>query len=101
MIKFKGEICDGAITYLREHSGYRWTDVLDYICEHWDLDNEFDDLIDQCCKNNGYENFEQIYTISLNETKYKLEVQPIKEKFSKLLGEHLINRFEESLNKEL
>ena len=101
MIKFKGEICDNAITYLRLNSGYRWTDVLDYICEYWDLDKDFDGIIDKCCKVNGYESFEQVYNKSLNETKYKLEGLNTKDKFSTLLGKMLVTMFEESLKKQL
>jgi hypothetical protein len=94
---FKGDICDGAIKYLKEHSGYRWTDVLDYICDNWDLDNEFDSLIEDACQKNYNLSYEDFKRRSLAETKYKLDRLPIKDEFITLFGKQLVERFEESL----
>lgn len=99
--KFKSEVIDGALDWLKEHSGYRWSDVLDYICEHWDLDNEWETYFDELVESAKVENFEVFYLRSLNETKYKLDRLPQKQALSILLGNKLIKRLEESLTKEI
>lgn len=99
--KYKSEVIDGALEWLKEHSGYRWSDVLDYICDHWDLDNEWETYFDELVKNANVENFEVFYLRSLNETKYKMDRLPQKQALSILLGNKLIKRLEESLTKEI
>jgi hypothetical protein len=99
--KYKSEVIDGALKWLKEHSGYRWSDVLDYICEHWDLDNEWETYFDELVESANVENFEVFYLRSLNETKYKTDRLPQKKALSILIGNQLIKRLEESLAKEL
>lgn len=99
--KYKTEVIEGALDWLKEHSGYRWSDVLDYICDHWDLDNEWETYFDELVENAKVENFEVFYLRSLNETKYKLDRLPQKQALSILLGNKLIKRLEESLTKEI
>ena len=99
--KFKSEVIDGALDWLKEHSGYRWSDVLDYICEHWDLDNEWETYFDELVESAKVENFEVFYLRSLNETKYKMDRLPQKQALSILIGNKLIQRLEESLTKEI
>lgn len=99
--KYKSEVIDGALEWLKEHSGYRWSDVLDYICDHWDLDNEWETYFNELVESAKVENFEVFYLRSLNETKYKLDRLPQKQALSILLGNKLIKRLEESLTKEI
>ena len=99
--KYKTEVIEGALDWLKEHSGYRWSDVLDYICEHWDLDNEWETYFDELVESAKVENFEVFYLRSLNEIKYKREGLPQKQALSILLGNKLIKRLEESLTKEI
>lgn len=99
--KYKSEVIDGALDWLKEHSGYRWSDVLDYICDHWDLDNEWETYFNELVESAKVENFEVFYLRSLNETKYKLDRLPQKQALSILLGNKLIKRLEESLTKEI
>ena len=68
MTKFKGEVCDYALNFLKEHSGYRWSDVLDYICEKMDLDTEFEEIIQSQCKFLN-RTLEDIFTQATNDTK--------------------------------
>lgn len=99
--QYKSEVIDGALDWLKEHSGYRWSDVLDYICDHWDLDNEWETYFAEMVEFAQVENFEVFYMRSLNETKYKTDGLPQKQALSILLGNKLIKRLEESLAKEL
>lgn len=99
--QFKSEVIDGALDWLKEHSGYRWSDVLDYICDHWDLDNEWETYFAELVETAHVENFEVFYLRSLNETKYKTDIMPQKQALIILLGNKLIKRLEESLAKEL
>lgn len=99
--KYKSEVIDGALEWLKEHSGYRWSDVLDYICDHWDLDNEWETYFDELVESANVEKFEVFYLRSLNETKYKTDRLPQKQALSILLGNKLIKRLEESLTKEI
>ncbi len=99
--KYKSEVIDGALEWLKEHSGYRWSDVLDYICDHWDLDNEWETYFDELVESAKVENFEVFYLRSLNEIKYKLDRLSQKQALSILLGNKLIKRLEESLTKEI
>ena len=93
MTKFKGEVCDYALNFLKEHSGYRWSDVLDYICEHWDLDNEFETLINECSQQDIGLPFEELCERRL--------YMPLTEPFIENLGLRLLTRFNNDLNKEL
>ena len=93
IIRFKGYCCDAAIKYLKENSGYRWSDVLDYICEHWDLDNEFETLINECSQQDIGLPFEELCERRL--------YMPLTEPFIKSLGLRLLTRFNNDLNKEL
>ena len=99
--KYKSEVIDGALEWLKEHSGYRWSDVLDYICDHWDLDNEWETYFDELVESANVEKFEVFYLRSLNETKYKMDRLPQKQALSILIGNKLIQRLEESLTKEI
>ena len=99
--KYKSEVIDGALEWLKEHSGYRWSDVLDYICDHWDLDNEWETYFDELVESANVEKFEVFYLRSLNETKYKMDRLPQKQALSILIGNKLIKRLEESLTKEI
>ena len=99
--QFKSEVIDGALDWLKEHSGYRWSDVLDYICDHWDLDNEWETYFAELVEFAQVENFEVFYMRSLNDIKYKTDRLPQKQALSILLGNKLIKRLEESLAKEL
>lgn len=99
--QFKSEVIDGALDWLKEHSGYRWSDVLDYICDHWDLDNEWETYFAELVEFAKVENFEVFYMRSLNDIKYKTDRLTQKQSLSILLGNKLIKRLEESLAKEL
>jgi hypothetical protein len=51
--QWKQKICNGAIAMLpaeADRIGYRYSDILDYICEHIDLDHEFDNIIGEVCR---------------------------------------------------
>lgn len=98
---FKTEIIDGALEWLKANSGYRWSDVLDYICAHWDLDNEWESYFDELVVDSNVENFETFYVRNLNEIKYKMDGLPQKKKLSILLGNKLLNRLESDLQQEL
>lgn len=100
MTKFKGEICDYALNFLKEHSGYRWSDVLDYICDKMDLDTEFEEIIQEKCKflNRSLEDIYQdamtdknVYNAGL--TKFQA--------FGTLVGGEITIRFRNKLKEEL
>ena len=100
MTKFKGEICDYALNFLKEHSGYRWSDVLDYICEKMDLDTEFEEIIQEKCKflNRSLEDIYQDATTDKNVynagmTKFQA--------FGTLVGGEITIRFRNKLKEEL
>lgn len=99
--KFKGEIVDLALDFFKEHSGYRWSDVLDYICEHWDLDNEWEEMFERRVQAAGVSNFEVFYLRSLNDIKYKREGLTTKQSLAILIGNELRAKLEASLSKEL
>lgn len=99
--KFKTEVIEGALDFLKEHSGYRWSDVLDYICEHWNLDNEWEEMFERRVQAAGVSNFEVFYLRSLNDIKYKREGLTTKPALSILIGNELKARLEASLTKEL
>lgn len=51
--QWKKKICDGAVKRLYECAearGYRASDIFDYVCDHIDLDNQFDEIITKVCR---------------------------------------------------
>lgn len=100
MTKFKGEVCDYALNFLKEHSGYRWSDVLDYICEKMDLDTEFEDIIQDRCKFLK-KSLDEIYYEAITNTKVFSNGLTHFTAFANLVGIELKNRFEKKLEKEL
>lgn len=100
MTKFKGEVCDYALNYLKEHSGYRWSDVLDYICEKMDLDIEFEDIIQDRCKFLK-KSLDEICYEAITNTKVFSNGLTHFTAFANLVGIELKNRFEKKLEKEL
>ena len=100
MTKFKGEVCDYALNFLKEHSGYRWSDVLDYICEKMDLDTEFEDIIQDRCKFLN-RTLEDIFTQATNDTEVHSNGLTKFTAFANLVGVELRKRFDEKLKKEL
>ena len=100
MTKFKGEVCDFALNYLKEHSGYRWSDVLDYICEKMDLDTEFENIIQSQCKRMN-KTLDEVYYEATTDTKVHLSGLTKYTAFANLIGIELKNRFEKKLEKEL
>lgn len=100
MTKFKGDVCDYALNFLKEHSGYRWSDVLDYICEKMDLDTEFEEIIQSQCKFLN-RTLEDIFTQATNDTKVSSTGLTKFTAFANLVGVELKKRFDEQLKKEL
>lgn len=100
MTKFKGEVCDYALNFLKEHSGYRWSDVLDYICEKMDLDTEFEDIIQDRCKFLKKSLDEICYEAITNTKVFSNGLTHFTE-FANLVGIELKNRFDKQLEKEL
>lgn len=100
MIKFKGDVCDYALNFLKEHSGYRWSDVLDYICEKMDLDTEFEDIIQSQCKFLN-RTLEDIFNQVNNDTKVHSNGLTKFTAFANLVSVELRKRFDEHLKKEL
>lgn len=45
--QWKAKICNGALGNLPKVTDYRYSDVLDYICDHLDLDKNFDTIIER------------------------------------------------------
>ena len=100
MTKFKGEICDYALNFLKEHSGYRWSDVLDYICDKMDLDTEFEDIIQSQCKFLN-STLEKIFIQATTDTEVHSFGLTKFTAFGNLVGVELRKRFDEHLKKEL
>lgn len=100
MTKFKGEVCDYALNFLKEHSGYRWSDVLDYICEKMDLDTEFEDIIQDKCKFLNKSLDEICYEATTNTKVFDNGLTHFSA-FANLIGIELKNRFYKKLEKEL
>lgn len=100
MTKFKGEVCDFALNYLKEHSGYRWSDVLDYICEKMDLDTEFEDIIQDRCKFMRKSLEDVCYEATTNTKVFDNGLTHFSA-FAILVGVELKNRFLKQLEKEL
>lgn len=100
MTKFKGEVCDYALNFLKEHSGYRWSDVLDYICEKMDLDTEFEDIIQDRCKF-AHRTLDEICYEATTDTKVLENGLTKFTAFANLVGIELKNRFDKQLEKEL
>lgn len=51
--QWKRKICEGvfdALPSVAERLGYRYADVFDYICDHLDLDNNFDSILSETCR---------------------------------------------------
>lgn len=51
--QWKQKICSGVFDVLpavAEKLGYRYSDIFDYICEHLDLDNNFDEIVSETCR---------------------------------------------------
>lgn len=48
--QWKTKLIDNAMRRLPNASDYRWTDVLDYVCEHLDLDKNFDKIFVEVCR---------------------------------------------------
>lgn len=51
--QWKKKICDGAVKRLYDAAtsrGYRTDDIFDYVCDHIDLDNRFDEIIAKVCR---------------------------------------------------
>ena len=97
MTKFKGEVCDYALNFLK---GYRWSDVLDYICEKMDLDTEFEDIIQDRCKF-LHKTLDEICYEATTNTKVLSNGLTHFSAFANLVGVELKNRFEKKLEKEL
>ena len=100
MTKFKGDVCDYALNFLKEHSGYRWSDVLDYICDKMDLDTEFEEIIQNQCKLSN-KTLEEIYVTATTVTKIYINGLTHFSAFATLVGMELLNRFKKQLEKEL
>lgn len=100
MIKFKGDVCDYALNFLKEHSGYRWSDVLDYICDKMDLDTEFEDIIQDRCKF-LHKSLDEICNEATTNTKVFNNGLTHFSAFAILVGVELKNRFYKKLEKEL
>ena len=100
MTKFKGEICDYALNFLKEHSGYRWSDVLDYICEKMDLDTEFEEIIQEKCEYLG-RTLEDIYQEATTDKKIYENGMTKFTAFGNLIGGEITIRFRNKLKEEL
>ena len=100
MTKFKGEICDYALNFLKEHSGYRWSDVLDYICEKMDLDTEFEEIIQEKCKFLN-RSLEDIYQDAMTDKNVYNAGMTKFQAFGTLVGGEITIRFRNKLKEEL
>lgn len=74
---------------------YRWSDVLDFICEHWKLDEEWDGILEDCCQKICKKPLEEQLKIMLYEPK-KLEENIVNE-----YTDAIVNTLEEKLDKDL
>lgn len=102
MTKFKSSIIDNALNFLKDSLEYRWDDVLDYICEHWDLDNEWETYFADVCKRCNVDSLDVFYQRQLDIEENKREHRLTQEQaLGNIIGMDLKERFEKDLEKEL
>ena len=97
--EFKSKLIDETLNRWSNTTAYRWSDVFDYICDYWDLDNEWENYFNLASKAID-KTFDECYITALNEEKYKTEPR-IFENLVTVIVPMLEKRLEESLGEKL
>ena len=90
--EYKNKIISNVMKEMEDNCKYRWSDVFDYICENWDLDNEWETLFEMVASSYQFKDFEELFKSSqnVNITKY-----------SKFISEYLLSRFYSDLKSKI